>query len=260
MGIINVTPDSFYKESRAINMQQIINKAGLMLAEGAAILDIGGQSTRPNSEALTAEAEAERVMPAIEAIVKAFPTAILSIDTYYTSVAKQAINLGAHIVNDVSGGSLDNKMINYIGAHNVPYICMHMRGNPQTMQSFANYKNVVKEVKEELSEKLANFKSVGAMQLAIDPGFGFAKTVDQNFELLQNLTQLKSLNLPILVGLSRKSMIYKTLDIAAGEALNGTTVLNSLALAQGVGILRVHDVREAVEAIILFNKFKTYSN
>ncbi len=256
MGIINVTDDSFYTGSRQQGTGAVLKKAAQMLAEGADILDIGGQSTRPGSTLLNAEAECTRVVPAIEALAKEFPEAILSVDTFYAAVAQKASDAGAHIINDISAGELDKKMIATVASLRTPYVCMHMKGTPQTMQSLAEYSDVTKEVLDYFIKKAGDCKQAGIHDVIIDPGFGFSKTITHNFQLLKNMQVLSILQLPILVGLSRKSTIYKTLNISAEEALNGTTVLHTLALQNGAGILRVHDVKEAREAITLFSAYK----
>lgn len=256
MGIINITPDSFYAGSRANEATSLVEKAGLMLQEGAAILDLGAQSTRPQSQLLSVNEELERLLPAIDTISKHYPDAILSVDTFYSEVAMAAVEAGARIVNDVSGGALDAEMIPVVGKLGVPYICMHMKGTPQTMQSLAQYDNLILEVLDYFIQRLARCEDAGIDDVVIDPGFGFAKTIAQNFELLRNLEVLHILNRPLLAGLSRKSTVYKTLGITASEALNGTTVLNTMALQKGASILRVHDVKEAVEAIQLVTASK----
>jgi dihydropteroate synthase len=256
MGIINATPDSFYQGDLQKGMDGILALATKMIHDGVDILDIGGQSTRPNSERISVTEELERVIPIIEMIKEHFPEIIISIDTYQSEVAKAAIHAGASIVNDISGGEMDTEMISTIGAmQNVPYICMHMRGAPETMQSLAHYEDVTKAVLDYFIQKIEVCKNVGIKDLIIDPGFGFAKNIEQNFTLLKQLSLLKMLNKPILVGISRKSMIYKTLDTTAANALNGTTVLNTLALNNGANILRVHDIKEAKEIVNLYQKY-----
>ena len=252
MGIINATPDSFYKGSRFTGTSTILAQAEKMLLECADILDIGGQSTRPGSELISAEEELKRVLPAIEAISKNFPAAFISIDSFYSNVVKEAVNAGASIVNDISGGSMDNKMIETIAALQVPYILMHIKGTPQTMKQQAVYENVTREVLDYLIAKTGELKQVGINDVIIDPGFGFGKTIAHNFELLKNLSVFKVLDKPILLGISRKSMIYKTLGKTSADALNGTTALNTTGLMNGASILRVHDVKEAKEAVTLF--------
>lgn len=255
MGIINTTPDSFYSHSRQQTVQAAVQQAGKMLAEGALMLDIGGQSTRPGSEQAGAAAEAERVLPVIEAIVATYPEAILSVDTYYATVVQGAINAGAHIINDISGGTLDEAMFTTAASLKAPYICMHMRGTPTTMQQFAQYDDVTTAVLEFFIQRLALAKEAGINDVIVDPGFGFAKTPEHNFTLLRNLAAFNILGKPVLVGISRKSTIYKTLGITPEEALNGTTVLNTIALLNGAHILRVHDVKEAREAIQLVKAY-----
>ncbi len=257
MGIINATPDSFYKGDLANGLDGILTLATEMLNEGATILDIGGQSTKPGATSISINEELDRVIPAIEIIHKNITDAIISIDTFSSIVAAESIKAGASMVNDVSGGEIDAKMIPYLGSlGNVPYICMHMRGTPTTMQKLTDYGNVTKEVIEYFVTKIDACKKAGIKDLIIDPGFGFAKNITQNFSLLKNLSAFKILDSPILIGLSRKSSIYKTLDITASEALNGTTVLNTLALQNGANILRVHDVKEAVEIVKLMQVYE----
>lgn len=256
MGILNSTPDSFYEESRVNNSSDIITKAGQMIAEGATIIDVGGQSTRPNSQLLSAAEETARVIPAITALAKAYPAVFISVDTFYASTAAAAVAAGASLVNDVSGGSMDAAMHRTVASLNVPYVCMHLKGTPQTMQTQAQYKNVTAEVLEYFAQQLQQCKAAGIKDVLIDPGFGFAKDATHNFQLLKNLAVFKQLGCPILAGLSRKSTIYKTLGITAAEALNGTTVVNTLALQNGASVLRVHDVKEAVEAIKLYQLYK----
>lgn len=253
MGIINTTPDSFYAGSRHTALEEIVQTAGRMLEAGATILDLGGQSTRPGSEQIGAHAEMERVIPAIEAVYKAFPKAILSVDTYHAAVAKAAVAAGASIVNDISGGNADPDMLLTVGALQVPYVCMHMQGNPETMQDNPQYGNVVTDVLDFFIQQVARCRQAGIKDVIIDPGFGFGKTITHNFQLLKGLRAFELLRCPVLVGLSRKSTIYKTLGITAAEALNGTTVLNTIGLMHGAHILRVHDVREAAEAVRLYS-------
>ncbi len=253
MGIINATPDSFFSGSRFNGVDEIVAKAEKMLNEGADILDIGGQSTRPGSELISAEEEIERVIPAIKAIAKKNPKAFISIDTFYSKVAAAAVDAGASIVNDISAGSMDNKMIATVAELKVPYILMHMKGTPQTMQQNAIYENVTLEVLDHFISKTHELQKAGIADIIIDPGFGFAKTIDQNFELLKNLSVFKMLDKAIMLGISRKSTIYKPLGVNAEEALNGTTVLNTIGLINGASILRVHDVKEARETIKLYS-------
>ncbi|WEK34653.1 MAG: dihydropteroate synthase [Candidatus Pseudobacter hemicellulosilyticus] len=255
MGIINVTPDSFFSGSR-FNGDALVQQAGRLLAEGAAILDIGGQSTRPGSERVSEKEEAARVLPAIRQLLDHFPEAFLSIDTYYASVARQAVEAGVAIVNDISGGSLDPELLPAVASLGSPYICMHMRGTPDTMQEQTDYTDVTREVLDHFIALVARLEALGIRDIIIDPGFGFAKTLPQNYELLRNLSLLKMLGKPLLVGVSRKGMIYRQLGITADAALNGTTVLNTVGLMNGASILRVHDVKEAVEAVKLWEAVK----
>ncbi|THU38063.1 dihydropteroate synthase [Niastella caeni] len=251
MGIINTTPDSFYEGSRFMGESGILKQAEHMLQAGADILDIGGQSTRPNSTQVTPDEELQRVIGAIESLRFNFPEAVVSIDTYYARVAAEAVAAGASIVNDISAGTIDPLMLSTTGRLQVPYVCTHMKGTPATMQQHATYDNVTREVLDFFIQKIAECHAAGITDMIIDPGFGFAKTPAHNFTLLKNLAALKMLDKPILIGLSRKSTIYKTLGITAEEALNGTTVLNTVGLLHGANIIRVHDVKEAKEAIEL---------
>ena len=259
MGIINVTPDSFYSGSRHEDIGAVLQQAEQMLKDGADILDIGGQSTRPGSEKLSAEEELKRVITPVEAVSKNFPEAFISIDTYYSKVAAAAVKAGASIVNDISAGSMDAAMIETVASLKVPYVLMHMLGTPQTMQQHPQYENVTREVLDFMSNKMSELHKAGITDVIIDPGFGFGKTIAHNFELLNNLSVFKMLNSPILLGVSRKSTIYKTLDITAEESLNGTTVLNTIGLMNGTSILRVHDVKEAAEVVKLFEAYRLFS-
>lgn len=251
MGIINVTPDSFYSGSRKNLSEDILRQAEKMINEGATFIDIGGQSTRPGSEDIGVESELSRAIPAIDAISRRFPETFISIDTYYSKVAVEAVHAGASLVNDISSAALDEQMLQVVAALNVPYIVMHMRGTPNTMQQHAHYDNVTLEVLDFFIKKTEECRIAGIKDIIVDVGFGFAKTISHNFTLLKQLSIFKMLQKPLLAGLSRKSTIYKTLGITPEEALNGTTVLNTVALQNGVDILRVHDVKEAVEAIRL---------
>jgi dihydropteroate synthase len=252
MGIINATPDSFYENSRFTRTDAIIEQVEKMLNEGVAIIDIGGQSTRPGSKPVSAEEELNRIIPAIRIISQKFPEAFISADTFYSMVAVEAIAAGAVIINDISAGSIDNKMIKSVAELSVPYVLMHMQGTPQNMHKNPQYENVTREVLDFFIKKVNELKIAGIHDIIIDPGFGFGKTAEHNFELLRNLSVLQMLDKPILIGVSRKSTIYKTLGIDVNEALNGTTVLNTMALMNGATILRVHDVKEAVEVVKLF--------
>lgn len=255
MGIINTTPDSFYSGSRKQTLEQIGNAAGKMHREGASILDLGAYSSRPGAEDVSEEEEWARLSPALQLIRKEFPDVLISIDTFRASIADKALSVGADVINDISGGQ-DSDMPHVISAHRAPYILMHMRGTPQTMKSLTNYENIIKEIFVYFQEKIKYFRGCGVNDIIIDPGLGFAKTVDQNFHLLDNLHYFRYLGLPILAGLSRKSMIYKTLESVQDQALNGTTALHMTALANGAQFLRAHDVKEAIETITLYNKLK----
>jgi dihydropteroate synthase len=256
MGIINTTPDSFYAKSRKQNEDDILAIVTQMVHEGADILDIGGQSTRPGSKRISTTEEIDRIMPAVESISKAFPKTIISIDTYSSEVAAAAVKSGATIVNDVSSGEMDTAMLDTVAGLGVPYICMHMKGTPGTMQLQPQYANVVTEVLDYLVNKVHQCKRAGIHDVIIDPGFGFGKTIEHNFSLLKSLSLFDIAGCPILAGLSRKSTIYKTLGIAAEDALNGTTVLNTIALTNGANILRVHDVKAAKETVDLFTAYQ----
>ena len=251
MGIINTTPDSFYPGSRLAEKDAVLKKAEQMINEGATIIDIGGQSTRPHSQRISADEERDRVIPLIEAIYQSFPETFISIDSFYTKVIKEAVDAGASIINDVSAGSIDSNLIATVASLHVPYVLMHMQGDPQTMQQNPTYNNVVLDVFDFLNKKIKQLHEAGIHDIIIDPGFGFGKTIEQNFQLLSGLDFFSRLSKPVLVGLSRKATIYRTLNITAEEALNGTTVLNTVSLLNGASILRVHDVKEAKQAIQL---------
>lgn len=253
MGVINATPDSFYEKSRFYeNQKQLEKKVTQMITDGADIIDIGGHSTRPGAEDISIQEETKRVKPVIQYIAKEFPEITISIDTFRAEVARMAVAEGAGIVNDISGGTLDAQMPKTVAELNVPYVLMHTRGTPQTMQQQAVYENVVTDVLLELQQRVTLFQEKGVRDIIIDPGFGFAKTAEQNFELMQHLEVFEVLEKLLLAGISRKSMIWKTLNVSSEEALNGTTFLNAIALSKGANILRVHDVKEAKEAVILF--------
>ena len=254
MGILNLTPDSFYDGGLNNDPVMALNKAEMLLAEGADILDFGAYSSRPGAEHISEQEELERLIPVIKAVVREFPDAVLSVDTFRSSVAKVAINEGAHIVNDISAGEMDKAMFETVAALHVPYFLMHMRGTPQTMTGLTNYTDLTTEVCQYFAAKINQLKQLGVKDLIVDPGFGFAKTPEQSFELLKNLDLLKITGHPILAGLSRKSMIYKTLGTDAENALNGTIAANTIALMKGANILRVHDVKAAREAITIFEK------
>ena len=255
MGIINVTPDSFYAGSRVSMTNDIIDQVTRMIAEGATIIDVGGQSTRPGSKHVAAEEELKRVLPAIEAIKGMSKGIFISIDTFNATVAGESILAGADIVNDISSGDMDAEMISTVAKLNVPYVSMHMQGTPETMHVNPQYNNLVPDLLDYFIKKMEVCKAAGINDVIIDPGFGFGKTIQQNFELLKKFSAFKIFDKPLLAGLSRKGTIYKTLGITAEDALNGTTVLNTFALQNGANILRVHDVKEAMEAITLFKKY-----
>lgn len=259
MGILNITPDSFYAGSRVQNEDAILRQAEKMLSEGASILDIGGMSTRPGAALLTVEEEVVRVLPAIEVILTHFPDAILSIDTVQAAVARQAVTAGAAIVNDISAGRMDHAMYQTVAELDVPYVLMHMQGTPQTMQQNPTYENVVREVLDFFIAEVGKLQALGIKDIILDAGFGFGKTLEHNYQLLQHLHVFQILELPILTGISRKSMIYKPFGGSAKEALNGTTALHMVALQQGSKILRVHDVKEAVEVIQLWEQLEKYA-
>jgi dihydropteroate synthase len=257
MGILNVTSNSFFDSGKYKNESEILAQVEKMLVEGAAFIDVGAYSSKPNAEFISQEDEVKRISPIVKLILKHFPETLLSIDTFRSEVAKICIENGAAIINDISAGNLDNEMLQTVSNYKVPYIMMHMRGTPQIMQTLTQYDNIVKEMLFYFSEKVAKARSFGINDLIIDPGFGFAKTIDQNYEVLQKMELFQMLDLPILAGISRKSMIYKPLNLNAQDALNGTTVLNTIALTKGAKILRVHDVKEAIECITLYNKINS---
>jgi len=256
MGVINATPDSFYEDSRSETVSDTLQMAESMLHDGADILDIGGQSTRPGSQPVDEEEELKRVIKAITAVHNRFPEAIISIDTWHAKVARESVAAGASIVNDTSAGSLDSEMLTTVSSLHVPYILMHMQGTPQTMQQSPKYSNVTAEVLDFFIQRSELLKKMGIKDIIIDPGFGFGKTVAHNFELLRNLSVFKITGLPILIGLSRKSTISKTLDITTQESLNGTTVMNTIGLLNGADIIRVHDVKEARQAVKLVEAYR----
>lgn len=256
MGILNATPDSFFKGSRTQSLDQALERSGEMLAEGADFLDVGGYSSRPGAADVPESEEKARVVPLIEALVRSYPNALISIDTFRASVARAALHAGAALVNDISGGMRDAAMLPLIAEIQVPYILMHMRGTPQDMTSQTDYEDLIGDMLYYFSERLAAARALGIADCIVDPGFGFAKTREQNFELLAGLEAFRELEVPMLVGLSRKSMIWKTLETTPEKALNGTTALHMLALERGANILRVHDVAEAVECIRLWEALR----
>ncbi|WP_179320943.1 dihydropteroate synthase [Winogradskyella helgolandensis] len=257
MGILNVTPDSFFDGGKYKNESEILVQVETMLNHGATFIDIGGYSSRPNADDVSEEEELNRVIPVIKLILKHFPDTLISIDTFRSEVAKQSIEAGAALVNDISGGKLDKNMLSTVGKLAVPYIMMHMKGNPKTMQQQTQYDDLTKEVIAYFAERIAAAHQEKINDIIIDPGFGFSKTVEQNFELLNQLELLQLTDKPILAGVSRKSMIYKTLNSTSEDALNGTTALNMVALQKGAKILRVHDVKEAIECVTLYNQLQS---
>lgn len=260
MGILNITPDSFFAESRKQEEQEIVTRVAEILAQGGKIVDIGAQSTRPSSTLLSSKEEIERLKPVLNIINKEFPDAILSVDTFYSDVARFCVEEhGVDIINDISGGEMDKNMFDTVASLNVPYILMHMRGTPQTMSQLTDYNNLVQDIFYYFSKKIAELHLKGVNDIIIDPGFGFSKTIDQNYELMASLKGFSIFELPLLVGISRKKMIYNLIDSTAEESLNGTSILNTFALQNRADILRVHDVKEAVEAVKITEKLKGYS-
>jgi dihydropteroate synthase len=246
MGVLNVTPDSFYQDSRKTNFQEAISQVHKMIEEGVDIIDVGGVSTRPNADLLGSEEELKRVVPVISEINNLYPDVLISIDTFRADVARQAIKAGAHIINDVYGGRYDDEMFDTVADLDVPYILMHSRGNAGSMQELTNYKDIVMDVCNELSQSVEILRSKGVKDIIVDPGFGFAKTLAQNYDLFEGLQYLSILDCPILLGVSRKSMIYKLLNTKPSESLTGTVVLNTIGMRNRVSIIRVHDVKEAI--------------
>lgn len=256
MGIINLTPDSFHADSRQTDLIGIIPQIEKMLSEGADIIDIGAVSTRPNAQEISADEEKRRLFSVLPELCKQFPDTIFSIDTYRAEVAQEAVNCGVGIINDVSGGLLDESMVETIAKLQVPYVLMHMRGTPQTMGTLTQYDKFPEDVIAELAQQYHRFRQAGVNDIIIDPGFGFAKTIEQNFALFNTLEQFNCFSAPLLLGISRKKTIQKTLNVTAEEALNGTTFMHAIALQKGADILRVHDVKEAVECVKLFKQLK----
>jgi len=257
MGILNITPDSFYKGSRFYNDEEILKAAAMMMMDGADILDIGGYSSRPGAKEISIEEEGKRVLRAIKLISHELPEAILSVDTFRAEIARKAVlECGAQIINDISGGDADDKMFSTVRELNVPYILMHMKGVPRTMQNNPVYEDIVADILKWFGDRIFRLRSGGVKDIIIDPGFGFGKTINHNFELLRRLGDFSIAGLPVLAGISRKSLIWKTLDITSDDALNGTTVLNAIAILNGADILRVHDVKEAVQTIKLIMKIR----
>jgi dihydropteroate synthase len=257
MGILNITPDSFYKESRYNTDKEILSAATQMSEDGADILDIGGYSSRPGAKDISAEEEGDRVLKAVKLVSRKLPDAVISVDTFRADIAREAVvECGAHLINDISGGDGDNKMFSIVEKLNVPYILMHMKGDPRTMQNKPVYDDIVADILKWFGERIYKLKSAGVKDIIIDPGFGFGKTIEHSFELLRRLGDFSITGLPVIVGISRKSMIWKTLNISAEDALPGTTALNAIALFNGADILRVHDVKEAVQTVRLISKLR----
>lgn len=254
MGILNVTSNSFYDGGRYLSENDLLKQVEKMLSEGATFIDVGAYSSKPKAEVVSEKEEADKILATISLISKHFPKSIISVDTFRSEVARVALENGAAIINDIAAGNLDANMMSTVAKYQVPYIMMHMKGTPQTMTTLTQYDNIVKEMLIYFAEKVAQARSYGIHDLIVDPGFGFAKTLDQNYEVLQKLELFQWLELPLLVGVSRKSMVYKVLENSPEEALNGTTILNTIALTKGAKILRVHDVKEAMESILLFEK------
>ena len=258
MGILNITPDSFYTKSRVAS-EDAVRQVEMMLNQGVGIIDIGAYSSRPGAEHVDVETEWSRLLPVLNSLRKNFSDAVISVDTFRAEIAQRAVkDYGVDIINDISAGEMDVKMFDTVAMLNVPYIIMHMQGTPQTMQNNPEYKNLVSDIFLYFANKINILNSLGVSDVIIDPGFGFGKTLEHNYELMAKLSDFKIFELPLLVGVSRKSMIYRFLDITPEQALNGTTVLNTLALQSGADILRVHDVEQAVEAVKIFTKVKTY--
>ncbi|MFA6701568.1 MAG: dihydropteroate synthase [Dysgonamonadaceae bacterium] len=261
MGVINITPDSFYTNSRKQTEKEIVQRVQQILQEGALIVDIGGQSSTPSSVLMSSSEEIDRLDHALAIIRREFPDAILSIDTFYSEVARWSVEkYGVNIINDISGGQIDENMFQTVAELNVPYILMHMRGMPQNMQQMTDYNDFIQEIIFYFSEKVQQLNQLGVNDIIIDPGFGFSKTLDQNYELMSYLNVFEIFDSPLLVGVSRKSMIYRLTKTSPEESLNGTSVLNTFALINGANILRVHDVKEAVECMKIVAKLKEYNN
>ena len=256
MGVINLTPDSFYDGGKLTSEKEILLQANKMLQEGATFLDLGAYSSRPGAQFVSEKEEIHRLLPVIKILLNEFPETLLSIDTFRSNVANESIYAGASLINDISAGTLDDHMFKIIAQHQVPYVMMHMRGTPETMMQNTDYTNLTKEVIYYFSERIAKARSFGINDLIVDPGFGFSKTLDQNYELFNDLELFRYLNVPLLIGISRKSMIQKKIKTTAADSLNGTTALHAIAIQKGVSILRVHDVKEAFETINLLQNLK----
>lgn len=260
MGILNVTPDSFFDGGRYADENKILERVAGMLEDGATFIDLGAYSSRPGADFVSEAQELERIVPIVELLVRNFPEILLSIDTFRSNVAKETISAGAAIINDIAAGGLDSEMMKVVGALKVPYIMMHMKGNPNTMQQLASYSDLTQEVLEYFSHKISEARSYGIDDSVLDPGFGFAKTLAHNYELMSKVELLHMAGLPLLVGVSRKSMVYKLLNVTPAQALNGTTVLHTIALQKGAQILRVHDVKQAMECIAIINHLNANKN
>jgi dihydropteroate synthase len=256
MGIVNYTEDSFYDGSRCISDKDLLSKVALMLQEGADIIDLGAVSTRPGATEMNEKSEFHKIKSALEIIFEFYPNAVISVDTWHSSVAEMAISEGAAMINDISGGTFDDNMFSIIAKYHVPYCLMHTSAKPQIMQQMTSYQNIIAEMLQFFGRQIDVLKSLGVNDIVLDPGFGFGKSLEQNYFLMNNLQAFTTLNLPLLVGISRKSMIYKLLEVSPVDALNGTTVLNTVALMKGATILRVHDVKAAKEAVALTEKLK----
>ena len=256
MGVMNLTPDSFYDGGKLTSKKEILLQANKMLKEGATFLDLGAYSSRPGAQFVSEKEEIHRLLPVIKILLDEFPEILLSIDTFRSNVANESIYAGASLINDISAGTLDDHMFKIIAQHQVPYVMMHMRGTPETMMQNSDYRDLTKEVIYYFSERIAKARSFGINDLIVDPGFGFSKTLDQNYELFNDLELFRHLNVPLLIGISRKSMIQKKIKTTAADSLNGTTALHAIAIQKGVSILRVHDVKEAFETINLLQNLK----
>ncbi|NNK12480.1 MAG: dihydropteroate synthase, partial [Flavobacteriaceae bacterium] len=260
MGVLNLTPDSFYDGGRYKEEKSILSQTEKMLQEGATFIDVGAYSSRPGAEDIPVKEELKRIVPVVKLLIQNFPEILISTDTFRSEVARQCLEEGAALVNDISAGELDPHMMETVAEARVPYIMMHMRGTPQNMKEKNTYKDLLEDIRFYFSERIAIARKLGIHDLVIDPGFGFAKNISQNFELLGKFALLKTFGVPVLAGLSRKSMIYKVLGVSPDEALNGTTALNMIALQGGANLLRVHDVKEAMECISLYNQLNTQAS
>jgi len=254
MGILNVTPDSFYDGNPKGNLEDWFLKASQMIEDGATFIDVGGMSSRPGAKLINPQEELDRILPVLKQLLKEFPQTQFSVDTFQAPVAHAVLDLGVHMINDISGGHLDKELWEVVSRYNVPYVLMHMKGNPETMQNTPEYTDVLKDLLDYFNQRIDLVKKAGIAQVIVDPGFGFGKTIDQNYKLLRNLSSFNIFDLPVMAGLSRKSMIYKVLETSPEQALNGTTALHMVALQQGAKLLRVHDVKEAIETCKLYQQ------